>query len=327
MMLKKFRCLILAMVLILVFVTCTTFAASKPIKLIFGHNWTNDYYYAKGIQYFKELVEKSSKGQILVDVFPGAQLGGPGEMLQATRNGAQQLTVSSMGGFISGLWPKLATFELPWLICDYDRASRIAAKFDSLIDPDDLVAKTGVRTIALFMTQKRHLATKKPISKPEDIKGLKVCVPEIPSYVAVWKAMGAVPIVVTNADMYTAVATGTVDARDSGFSSIISYKLYEQLKYYALTAHQCGFYLMIINDNFWKSLTIAQRKIIQDAAHKCEKFIKKATIEDEKKCYQLLVKKGIKFTKPDTAILRSKGKTIWNQYGDTELIKKIEAIK
>jgi tripartite ATP-independent transporter DctP family solute receptor len=327
MMLKKSRCLVLAMALILVFVSCITFAADKPVKLVFGHNWPTDFYYGKGIQYFKELVERNSKGQIIVDIFPSAQLGGPGEMLQATRNGAQQLTVSSMGGYISGLWPKLATFDLPWLICDYARASRIADRFDSLIAPEELAAKIGVRAIGLFPSQMRQLATKVPVKKLEDVKGLKVRVPEIPSYVAMWKALGAAPTIVSNGDLYTALATGTIDANESGYSSIISFKLYEQLKYITITSHQCGFSLMIINNNFWKSLTLEQQKIIQDAADKCADYVKKANVEDDKKCQQLLVKKGIKFIKVDRAPFMKKGKTVWSQFGDAELINKIEAIK
>jgi TRAP-type C4-dicarboxylate transport system substrate-binding protein len=127
--------------------------------------------------------------------------------------------------------------------------------------------------------------------------------------------------------MYTALATGTVDAQESGLPLTYSYKVYEQHKYCALTAHQCGILLMNINNKFWKSLTAMQRKTIQNAADKCTKLVAKGTIEEDKRCYQLLVKEGMKFTKPNRALFREKGKTIWNQYGDPELLKKIELIK
>jgi tripartite ATP-independent transporter DctP family solute receptor len=326
MMLKKFRCLALVMVLVLVIVSSTTFAEKKPIRLVYGHTWSADHYYMKGDLYFKRLVEKNSKGQILVDIFPGAQLGGPQEMLQATRNGAQQMTACGLGGFISGLWPKLATFELPWLIKDYPHMLKIIDKFNSWIDPDELVAKTGVRVIGFKTGAPRQLTTKFPVNKLEDIKGLKVRVPQTPSWVAMWKALGAAPTIMPLADVYTALATGTADAQENPFSSIYSYKFFEQQKYCALTAHQLGFYIMIINNNFWNSLTVAQRKIIQDAADKCTKMTNKATLADDKECYQLLSKAGMKFTKPDRTPFREKGKTIWKQFGDRELIKKIEAI-
>jgi TRAP-type C4-dicarboxylate transport system substrate-binding protein len=327
MMLKKFRCLVLAMVLILVFVSCTTFAADKPIKLILGHNYPVDHYYSKGVNYFKKLVEENSKGQIVVDVFPGAQLGGPGEMLQATRNGAQHITISFLGGYISGLWPKLATFEVPGLIDDYGLLSKITDGFDSLIDPNEMAAKIGVRTIGFFPYAMKQFYSKVPVKKLEDIKGLKIRVSEVPVVVAMCKAIGGVPTVVTNADAYTAFATGVVDATIGDLASIYGGKYYEQLKYCALYSYQCGFSLMIINNNFFNSLSATQQKIILNAGDKCTKFIKKSTLEENKKCQQFLTKEGMKFTKPDKAPFINKAKTVWRQFGDAELIKKIEKMK
>jgi TRAP-type C4-dicarboxylate transport system substrate-binding protein len=327
MMLKKFRCLVLAMVLILVFVSCNTFAANKPIKLVFGHNYPAGHYYEESVNYFKKLIEKNSKGQIVVDVFPGAQLGGPGEMLQATRNGAQQITISYLGGFISGLYPKLATFEVPGLITDYALLSKIIARFDSLIDPDELVAKTGVRAIGFFPYAMKQFYSKVPVYKLKDIKGLKVRLAEVPVSVAMCKAIGGVPTVVSNADAYTAFATGVADATVGDLANIYGSKFYEPLKYCALISLQCGFSLMVINNSFWEGLTTTQQKIIGNAANKCTKFVTKATLEGDKKYRQLLIKAGMKFTKPDRAPFIDKTKTVWSQFGDAELIKKIEAMK
>jgi tripartite ATP-independent transporter DctP family solute receptor len=326
-MLKKFRCLALVMVFILVVVSCTTFAARKPIKLVVGHVWTADHYYNKGDLYFKKLVEEKSKGQIIVDIFPGSQLGGPGEMLQATRNGAQQMTISGCGGFISSLYPKLATFELPYVMRSYAHAFKVATKFNSLIDQDELVSKTGVRVIGFKFFTPRQLTTKFPVNKFEDIKGLKIRIPEVQSMVAYWKYLGTTPTVVPSADLYTALATGTVDAQESNLSSVYSLKLYEQLKYCAETAHTYGFSIMIINNNFLNGLTAVQKKIILDAGDKCTKYVYKLAQEDEKKCYQLLFKAGMKFTKVDRTPFIEKAKLVWDQFGDKELLKKITAIK
>jgi TRAP-type C4-dicarboxylate transport system substrate-binding protein len=328
MMLKRFRCLFLAMVLILVFVSCTTFAAAKkPVKLIFGHGYPVEHYYNYGANYFKKLVEKNSKGQIVVDIFPGSQLGGPGEMLQATRNGAQHMTSCFLGGFISGLCPKLATFELPGLIDNYELLSKIMDRFDSLIEPDEIVTKTGVRTIGFFPYAMKNFYSKVPINKLDDIKGLKIRVAEVPVAMALCKAIGGVPTVITNSDVYTAFATGVVDTAINDLGTIYDSKWYEQLKYCALYSYQCGFSIMVINDKFLKSLTAAQQKIIRNAADKCTKFIKKTVIEEEKRYRQLLAKEGMRFTKPDKAPFINKAKTIWSQFGDAELIKKIEAMK
>jgi tripartite ATP-independent transporter DctP family solute receptor len=327
MMLKKCRCLLLAMVLVLVVVSCTTFAAVKPIKIIYGHVWPADHYYLKGDQYFKELVEKNSKGQILVDIFPGSQLGGAAEGLQATRNGAQQMTQSGLGGFISRLVPKLAVFEMPYMYRDDTHAAKVIDKFNSLIKPEELAAKTGVRVLGIKTSTLRHLTSKVPVNKLEDLKGMKIRVGENAMLIAYWKSLGMVPTAIPTADVYTALATGTVDAVENSFSGIYASKWHEQQKYCAQIGYMRGFYAMIINDNFWNKLTKKQQKILADAGKKCTQLMIKANEENDEEYYQLLSKAGMKFTKPDTAPFREKSKSIWSQFGDKELIKKIQAIK
>jgi tripartite ATP-independent transporter DctP family solute receptor len=325
-MLKKIRCLVLAMGLILSFVSCTIFGAVKPVKLIFGNVYPTDHFFIKGDLYFKKLVEKNSKGQILIDYFPASQLGSAGEMLQATKNGAQQLMITSPGG-LAPYWQKLGTFDLPYLFRDQAHYLKVVNNVTSLINQNEMGTKTGMRILNVRIRSPRHLTTKFPVNKLEDIKGLKIRVPENQINVACWRALGAVPTVIPAADTYTALATGTADAQENPFDDIYSRKFYEQTKYCALTAHLRELTLVVINNNCWNSLTMAQKRILTDAAAKSAKMGIKDAMTEEKRVYNLLVKEGMKFTKPDVAPFREKAKTMWGQFGDKELIEKIEAIK
>jgi tripartite ATP-independent transporter DctP family solute receptor len=325
-MLRKSRCLVLAMALILVVVSCTSFAAVKPVKLIYGHIWAADHFYCKGDLYFKKLVEKKSKGKILIDYFPASQLGTEREMLQATMSGAQQMVLTSWN-ILGQWWPKLQAFELPYLIRDEAHQLKLLDKLFSLVDPDELAAKTGVRIIGLRLSSPRHLYSKIPINKFEDLKGLKIRLPETPVFIAFWKESGAIPTVIPLTDAYTALATGTANALEGAFDQTYSQKFYEQVKYCALTGHMRGFYLMAINYKFWNNLTRMQKKIIQDAADKSTKFMVKESQKSEEGYKKLLVKEGMKFTKPDLDPFREKAKILWKRFGDQDLIKKIDAVK
>jgi tripartite ATP-independent transporter DctP family solute receptor len=325
-MLKKFRCLALVLVLVLVVVSCTTFAAIKPIKLIYGHDFTADHFFSKGDRYFKKLVEKNSKGTILVDFFPALQLGSATEMLQATRSNSQQITQVSPGSLAS-IWPKIGTLELPYLYRDDAHEIKVAKRISSIIDQDELAAKTDLRILNVRIRAPRHLTTKFPVHKLEDIKGLKIRSPENKLFMRLWQVLGAVPTVIPMTDVYTALATGTIGAQENPFDSIYTWKIYEQVKYCALTAHIRSLSMMVINNSCWNSLTAEQQKIIADAAAKSAKMGFKDVKKDENRCYNLLVKAGMKFTKPNLAPFRKKAKTIWREFGDEELIKKVEAIK
>jgi tripartite ATP-independent transporter DctP family solute receptor len=326
MMLKKFRCLVLAMALVLVVVSCTTFAAKKPIKLVFGHIWVADHFLCKGDHYFKELVEKKSKGQILIDYYPACQLGAGPEEIQATKTGAQQMLLTTPAGLVTH-WPKLGTFNLPYLYRNDSHIQKVAAKFTSLIDQNEMAAKTGMHILNARPMLPRQLVSKVPVNKLEDIKGMKVRVPESPIFIGLWKALGAIPTVIPTADTYTALATGTIDAAENPFIDIYGWKFHEQAKYCALTAHMQEIVMMLINNNCWKSLTKAQQKILNDAAAQSAKMGLKDLKEIEEKYYNLLVKDGTKFTKPNLAPFREKAKTIWPQFGDQGFLNKIQAIK
>jgi tripartite ATP-independent transporter DctP family solute receptor len=323
-MLKKFRCLALVMIVVLVFISCTTFAAKKPIKLVYGHVFPADHYFSQCDNYFKQLVEKKSKGQLIIDFFPAGQLGSATEMLQAVKSGSQQIYFA---GLPNAFVPKLSTFGLPYLYRDVAHQLKVMSKLSSLVDPNELAAKAGVHIIGARATSARHLASKFPVNKIEDIKGLKIRVPENPVFLACWKALGTIPTVIPGPDTYTALATGTVDAAENPFTDIYAWKYQEQLKYCALTGHVRSIYVMTMNINCWNSLTAEQQKIITDAADKSCKMSESLRKKNEAEYQKMLAKAGMKFTQPNLAPFREKAKTIWNQYGDAELLKKIEAIK
>jgi tripartite ATP-independent transporter DctP family solute receptor len=326
MMLKKFRCLVLVMALVLVVVSSSTFAAKKPVKLVYGHVFAAEHFFCKSDLYFKKLVEKNSKGKILVDYFPASQLGTEQEQLQATKSNAQQMFIASLGN-LTQYWPKMSTFNLPYIYRDEAHHIKVANNLYSLIDPDEFAAKTSMRILYVRIRAPRHLTTKFPVNKLEDIKGLKIRVPENPVLKAIWKALGTIPTVIPGADVYTALATGTVDAQENPFDYTYTMKFYEIVKYCALTAHMRDITLTVINNKCWNGLTARQKKIVQNAAKKASEMGMKDVKEDEEKNYNLLVKAGMKFTKPDLAPFREKAKTMWSQFGDPKLIKKIEAVK
>jgi tripartite ATP-independent transporter DctP family solute receptor len=325
-MLKKFRCLVLTLVLILVVVSCTTFAAAKPVKLVFGVTFPVSHYCVKEDLYFKKLVEKNSKGQILIDYYPASQLGDQTEMTQATMSNAQQIVLGS-GGDLAQYWPQAGTLDLPYLIRDRAHQIKMARKGLSLIDQDIMVAKVGLRILNMRIRSPRHLTTKFPVHNLEDIKGLKIRVGQNPMTLAFWKALGTVPTAIPAADMYTALATGTIDAQENPFDVIYARKLYEQVKYCALTGHQLMLGWTMINNKCWNSLTAVQQKIIQDAAIKNMEMGIKDVIKEEDNYKKFLVKEGMKFTKPDLAPFMEKAKTIWSKFGDAEIIKKVQALK
>jgi tripartite ATP-independent transporter DctP family solute receptor len=326
MMLKKFRCLALVMVLILVAVSCTTFAARKPIKLTYGTSTNDVEAITQGDRYFKKLVEKKSKGKIIIDYYNNSQLGSNAEMLQATMAGSQQIAIASPGTLAS-LWKEMGSLDLPYLYRDQDHFVKVTRKLSSVVNTDEMAAKSGIRILGAEIRLPRQLTSTFPINKFKDIKGLKIRVPQNPSYLALWKTLGAAPTVLPWSETQTALASGVIDAQENPIDGMESSKLYEQTKYVAMTSHIRDMFIRIINEKAWKGLTASQRKIIQNATDKSNKFVNQLLIKNEKGYVKSLRKLGVVFTYPDVAPFREKAKTIWSRFGDPKIIKKIQAIK
>jgi tripartite ATP-independent transporter DctP family solute receptor len=326
MMLKKCRCLVLVMALILAVVSGSAFAAKKSVKIIYGSVFDSPTYFCKADVYFKELVEKNSKGQISVELYPSSQLGPVPEMYQAVKSGAQQMTTSAIGEFIP-FWPKYVTYDLPYLYRDQKHLLKVAKKFTAFNDQEEMATKIGMRVVGMRIRPSRHLNTKFPVNKLEDIKGIKMRVPQSPVSLALWRALGTVPTVVPGAEIYTALATGVVDAQENPIDGYYISKFYEVAKYCALTAHKTELVPIVANNNWWKGLSAAQRKIIADALDKSDQMSCRLAMKSEEEAKKLLITVGMKFTQPDLKPFREKAKTIWRQFGDEELIRKIQAIK
>jgi tripartite ATP-independent transporter DctP family solute receptor len=326
-MLKKFRCLALLMVLILVVVSSTTIlAAKKQITVTYGSVFRFTESFGKGDLYFKKIVEKESKGKILVQCYENCQLGSGGEMYQAVKTGAQHMVTSAIGEVVP-FYSKLGTFDLPYLYRDRSHFLKVADKFTSLVNQEKMAAGTGMRIISVRIRASRQLTTKFPVNKLEDIKGIKIRIPQQPTSMALWEALGTSPMVIPGSEAITALATGVVVAQENPLEAIYESKIYEHTKYCALTAHKSELVPVVVNNNWWKSLTATQRKILTKAMDKSTKMVNNLVLESDEKYKKSLQEVGVKFTQPDLAPFRVKAKKIWDQFGDQELIDKIQALK
>jgi tripartite ATP-independent transporter DctP family solute receptor len=325
-MLKKFRSLLLVMAVILVVVSSFTFAATKPIKIVYGHIFSIEHDYVKGDNYFKELVEKNSKRKILVELYPASQLGSIAEQSLAIMSGSQQMLCNGAGVFNQNL-PKLTTLELPYIFRNQEHYIKVADKLKSIVDQKELAAKLHLRILGARLSPPRHVSSKTPINKIEDMKGLKLRIPEMRSWSAFFKACGAIPVAIPIGDVYTALATGTVDGVEQPLDAYYNSKYYEQQKYIAFTGHISTHNIMFINSNFWDGLTKAQQKIIQDAVDKSDAMVNKIVLEKQNDYKKMLEEKGIKFTTPELTPFVEKAKPVLKEFGDAELVKRIQAVK
>lgn len=252
---------------------------------------------------FQKEVEANSKGRVKVQMFYGNQLGSLPAILDQVKDGTIQMNDTGLP-FLTKYVPDAQAFGLPFLFKD---AATAHAAFDGPIGTElrKLVAeKAGIRILAIgeygFVN---ILNAKRPVKTLTDLKGLRIRTTPSPIAIATFKQMGAVPVSLDYAEIYTAIQRGVLDGTDQALPIIYDSKFYEVGKYVTETDHFFNAMVFNINAKFFDSLPPDLQKVVQDAALKAQAFDREAMTEENAKARQAMLAKGVAILAPDDAAL------------------------
>lgn len=154
----------------------------------------------------------------------------------------------------------------------------------------------GTRELDLRFTRK--------IMTPDDLKGVKLRMPDSPAWIFLGKALGANPTPLAFSELYLALQTGTVDGQDNPLPTDKAAKFYEVTKEVVLTNHLVDGLLFVINDQTWNALSADQQKVIQDAARAAISYHDTNRIQEEKSIVDFLKGQGLDVYTPDIQAFR-----------------------
>ncbi|KUK66318.1 MAG: Trap dicarboxylate transporter, dctp subunit [Parcubacteria bacterium 34_609] len=262
---------ILSILTVLMVLSCFVFsvqAADGPIILKLAHNDANILQVPKqsAAVVMKHFIESESNGRLKMEIYPAGQLGGEKENVEATIANSIQMTIVSDGP-LPGFFPDIQVLSIP-----YSFPSPIVA-WDVMEGPfgRNLVEKlreaTGLRCLGYSEVGARHFTnSKRPISKPEDLKGLKIRVMENFAHIIMVESLGANPTAMNFNELYSALQTGVVDGQENPINTISYAKLNEVQKYITLDGHIYTIQFILINDNFYNNLPPDLQRVIDRAA-------------------------------------------------------------
>ncbi len=210
-------------------------------------------------------VKAKTAGRVVIQAFPGGQLGGSREMIDATANGVQQIVTEGAANF--GAWlPTISIVEAPYIWRD-------AAHLDKVMNGpigeqynEQLIKARGMRILGTTYYGTRHITTtSKAVHTPADLVGFKLRVPENEVFKAMAEAWGARPTPMNFGELYLALKQNVVDGQENPLPTIKSGKFDEVQKYLVLSAHIITPRLVVVNEAFWQSIPAGDRKIVADA--------------------------------------------------------------
>lgn len=276
---------------------------------------------------FAELVGAKSKAEIQVQVFSGGAMGGERETLQALKIGSVQAVTSGMMP-VHMFAIKYGFFDAPYIMRDYGHWKKVWA--GPLGDQVNAIFKENkFKAVGVYYRGVRHTTANKLIQKADDLKGIKMRVPQDPSWVKIWKALGTLPTVVALPELFTSLQTGVADASEGPASQLTSYKLNEVQKYLVLTGHMVAVGLITMNESFLDGLSKGDQNIILSAAKEAAEYTDKFAQEVEGKLIANLQKGGMTPITPDRQSFMEKAKpaiqdlfkTEWNVTTWEEILK------
>jgi len=157
----------------------------------------------------------------------------------------------------------------------------------------------GNKVVAITYYGERHVTSNKPINRPEDMKGLKIRVPDAPLYTMFPRAVGANPTPIAFAEVYLALQNGTVDAQENPLPTIDAKKFYEVQKYIVLTGHITDALLTIVAGGTWNKLSDGDKKIFEEVLKQAAAKATDEIVGIEKKLGAEFEKRGKTVVKVD----------------------------
>ncbi|MDL2268261.1 TRAP transporter substrate-binding protein, partial [Desulfovibrio sp. OttesenSCG-928-G15] len=224
-----------------------------------------------GMHKFGEILAKLSNGKYETQVFPNSQLGKEDAYIASTRRGTIQMCAT--GTQTSALHPAMAMLETPMLFENLDHARRaMEGKTFELIHKGFPEA-SGMRMLNAFPLGFRHFYSKKALNTMDDLKGLKLRVPNIPLYTNFAKECGISGQPMPFAEVPSALDQGVIDGGDSPFADIVALKMYEITPNITLSGHILVIHSLYINEKFYQDLPEQDRKWFDQAAKESADYV------------------------------------------------------
>lgn len=298
----------------------------RVLKLAHGLESTHPVHL--GMLKLKEIAEKLSDGKLSIDIYSGGALGSEIKCTEQVRSGALDMAKNSSSP-LSVHVPELGALAMPYLFRNSEHYWRV---LDSKIGKDLLksMEKNGFVGLCFYDAGARCFYTvNKPVEKPSDLAGMKIRVMNSRPDIALIKALGAAPTVISAGETYTSLAQGVVDGAENNIPTYLASAHCEVAKFFTLDEHTRIPDVLFIGLNTWRSLSEKEREILLRAAEESSKYQRELWREKTKEAKAELERKGVKFIVPKESF-EPAASSVYKDCTSPEInaiISKIRAVK
>lgn len=254
---------------------------------------------------FKQIVEQGSGGRIAVTIDAGTKT----EIDINKLNSAGSLEMQSNGtNYLELYAPRYYFFTGPYVMKDFDHFNRV---WNGKLGADaraEMEKNGNLKYLGTIYRGQRWTTAKKPIYTPADVYGLKLRLPPIPSWMAVWKALDAAPVALSLPELYPGLKSGKAEASEGDLPQVSSFKLDEVQSHLIMTNHLVQVGGLLINKGFFDKLSRADQDLIVKAGKDACDWANEKMKTGESAYLLDLQRKGMQVVVPDAESFRAKAK-------------------
>jgi tripartite ATP-independent transporter DctP family solute receptor len=286
-------------------------ASAQAKTLRFGHLHSVESPVHKGIDTAAKSIEAATSGRYKINVFPSSQLGAAREMVSQVIDGSLDF-ISEGPGSLSNLNRALSLLEAPFVSRDWNHVLKMMDAPWGQQEIGKLASERNMVHLGTFYYGVRHFTTKtKALNTADDVRGLKIRVPEAPLFLAMIRALGATPTPMSLGEVYLSLQTGVAEGQENPLPTINNNKFFEVQKFLNLTGHVIVPIMIMMNKKAWDPMSDADKAAFKAGFLAGAKVNDDLTRADEARLVDFFKEKGMTVVNSDRASFRAKMATVY----------------
>jgi tripartite ATP-independent transporter DctP family solute receptor len=275
-----------------------------------------DYPTVQAFRYFGDLIEQRSGGRLKLKLFPGGQLGAERDTLEITSFGGLDFNRVNLAP-LNSIEPLTIVPSLPFLFeseehlrrsLDGEPGQRVLAS----LEKHDLIG------LCFYDSGGRSFYnTKRPIRRPDDMRGLKIRVQNSDLYVSMIRSLGADATPMDLGEVYQGLVQGVVDGAENNWPSYQSGRHYEVAPYYSLTNHVMAPEVLLMSKTSWDDLSAADMSLVKASARDSVPYMRRLWDARVAAARAALLGEGVKVNEVDRETFRASMRPVWETFVKT----------
>jgi tripartite ATP-independent transporter DctP family solute receptor len=276
---------------------------AAQVKLVFPSVSVPDDAHTQAMLAFEEELEKLTNGEIDVEVFHSGQLTSQEGDQVAVRKGTVDMAYTS-ASWLADEVPEMSMFTAAYIFKNYDHMTKTWNGEIGKELFEKVAQEVGIRPLGAVYLGTRQLNLRdigREVNTPADMNGVKLRMPNTPSWLFMGKALGANPTPLSFTEVYMGLKSGTIDGQDNPLPTDKNAKFYEVTKYIILTDHLIDSLFPTMNEEKWQSLSADHQEKVLQAVEKARQVCDELNIAREAELVDFFKAEGMTIIIPDKA--------------------------